>query len=253
MTGLKFIICTILSAILVIGSYIKTTSAQIRRDKISFSETFSRNMIYNSNNPQLTKLDSALYSISEYSKRDRIRVSYIVIGIGVPITFQGLRLLNDPAEFAALAGVLLLVMGVPMIAAGMYGRVNPSKIEKYYMEFRDIPEATPDEAERKLIAGELRFEKFARSMKRMRYITSGMVIAFGISYISEGSEEALLGVSAVGMGTWRFISKSSLEKAYDRYIEKKEIYSSADVGSNLSWNIFPLTEKGIGGALSLDF
>ena len=89
MTGPKFIVCALLTAILVIGSDIKTTPAQIKRDKISFAEAFSGDIVYNSNNPQLTGLDSALYSVSKESKRDRIRGSNIIIGLGAAFTIGG--------------------------------------------------------------------------------------------------------------------------------------------------------------------
>ena len=89
MTGPKFIICALLTSILVIGSDIKTTPAQIKRDKISFNEAFSRNIFNNSDNPQLTELDSALYSVSKESKRDRIRGSNIIIGLGAAFTIGG--------------------------------------------------------------------------------------------------------------------------------------------------------------------
>ena len=102
-------------------------------------------------------------------------------------------------------------------------------------------------------AGELRFEKFARSARRKRYFLSGYFIVGGISFAFEGLKELLPGVSWAGLGVWRYYSKSSLEKAYDRYIEEKELYSNTDIGNNLSWQMFPLPGKGIGGVLLLEF
>ena len=253
MTGPKFIICALLTSILVIGSDIKTTPAQIKRDKISFNEAFSRNIFNNSDNPQLTELDSALYSVSKDSKRERILGSYILIGLGTASIIQGLLLLNDSGEFAIIGAVFFLLNGAIYLPIGLHARSHLSDVEKYYIEFGEIPETTPDKAERKLKTGELRFEKFARSSRRSRYIISGLITAWGISLAFEGSEEFLLGVSMVGMGVWRYKSKLKLEKTYDRYIEKKEIYSSTDVGNNLSWKMFPLPGKGVGGVVSLEF
>ena len=104
MTRSKFIICTTLSAILVIGSNIKHTSAQLKKDKISFTEAFSEDNIYDSNNPQLSELDSALFSISKDNKRERIRGSNIVIGLGAASIIGGLLLLNE-AEKSGILGV----------------------------------------------------------------------------------------------------------------------------------------------------
>ena len=224
MTRPKFIIDATSSAILVIGFNIKHTSAQSKRDKISFTEAFSGDNIYDSNNPQLTELNSVLFSISKETKRDRIRGSNIVIGIGTEFIIQGLLFLNDSEEFAIVGAVLYLLPGAIYLPIGLHARSHLSDVEKYYIEFGDIPEATPEEAERKLKAGELRFEKFVRSVRRKRYIISGYFIVSGIFYAFEGSEEFLFGVSFVGVGVLRYKSKLKLEKAYDRYIEKKEIY-----------------------------
>ena len=95
MTRSKFIICTTLSAILVIGSNIKHTSAQLKKDKISFTEAFSGDNIYDSNNPQLTELNSVLFSISKETKRDRIRgnniraLTLVTISPGKCFLFRG--------------------------------------------------------------------------------------------------------------------------------------------------------------------
>lgn len=258
MTGLKFIICALLTAILVIGSDIKTTPAQIKRDKISFNEAFSQNIFKNTDNPQLTQLDSALYTVSEDKKRERIG-SYILLGIGSTFIIGGLAVLNPPNKSQSesfgqgIVGVLLILIGAPMIPVGLYARLQSSGIEEYYVEFRDIPEATPDEAERKLKTGELMFEKFTRSAKQKRQIGSAIIVAFFSSVIALESDLALFSIFWIGKGTWNYFSKSKLEKAYDNYIAEKEIYSSTDVGNNLSWKMFPLPGKGVGGVVSLEF
>ncbi|MCH7495455.1 MAG: hypothetical protein IH825_05105 [Candidatus Marinimicrobia bacterium] len=95
MTRSKFIIDATSSAILVIGSNIKHTSAQLKRDKISFTEAFSGDNIYDSNNPQLTELNSVLFSISKETKRDRIRgnniraLTLVTISPGKCFLFRG--------------------------------------------------------------------------------------------------------------------------------------------------------------------
>ena len=263
MTFIKFISRSILSVIMVNAVNREAASAQIKTDKITVTAAFSRNIFNNSNlnNPQLVELNRTLYSISNEVKRDRIRNSSINIGLGAAFSLVGLTFLNvsnkDDSEglgqvYAAFLSATFLVSGAAMVTTGVYQRSRPSDVEEYYIEFQNIPEITAEESERKLIAGELRFEELAHSVKRKRHIYSGIFIALGVLAASE-SGDASDGVLMIGAGAWKYFSKSKLEKTYDSYITMKKIYSYTEAGNKLSWKMFPLPGKGIGGVVSLDF
>ncbi|TFB12584.1 hypothetical protein E3V33_05290 [Candidatus Marinimicrobia bacterium MT.SAG.4] len=263
MTYNKYISWSILSVILVIAINRETTSAQLKADKIINTAAFFGNIFnnLNLNNPQLVELNRTLYSLSNEVKRVRIRNSNIFIGLGAAFTIGGLTLLNasnkDDAEgfgeeFAASIATTFLVFGAASVATGVYVRLSPSDIEEYYIVFRDIPETTPEESEKKLKAGELSFEKFAQSARRKRKIWSGIYAALYLSAAAQTGKTSD-GVFWIGVGAWKYFSKSRIEKAYDRYIAMKEIYSYTEGDKNLSWKMFPLPGKGIGGVVSLDF
>lgn len=261
MIYIKFISWSILSLILVIAVNTDTTSAQLRVDKSSITTGLSGKILNNLNNPQLVELNMTLYSLSNEAKRDRIRNSKINIVGGAALTFGGRKLLNasnkDDAEglgkvYAETIGTIFLVIGVASVAMGVYAIQSPSDVENYYIEFQNISETSPEESERKLIAGELRFEKLSDSARKKRHIYSGIYIAFGLSLSAE-SGDISDGILMIGAGAWKYFSKSKLEKAYDSYTTMKEIYSYTEADNNLSWNMFPISGNGIGGVVSLDF
>ena len=210
-------------------------------------------------------LDSKFSQLGATASRGRIVGGWTLIGLGVT---SGLGAASTSSSVDATwrsTAVAFGGLGGVFLTAGTLVLLFPRSAETFPTEFHKMPEDSPENLKKKLIAGELQLSQISRDAAHGRFISGATSIGMGLGYaawflVREGdlnyrtyNNGYLLysGAAIAVLGLWTLLVKGAEEVAYEDYLTWKSqgVTTSSNL-SALSFGFAPVMDQGAGGLFS---
>ncbi len=209
-------------------------------------------------------LDVKFDSLATTALRGRVVGGWTLIGLGVTsgVGAASTSASVDPTwrstavAFGGLGGIFL--------TAGALVLLLPRAVETFPAEYRKMPEETPEQLKKKLIAGELQLSQISKEAAHGRVISGATSIGMGLGYAAwflarEGDQYyrtynngylLYSGAAIAVLGLWTLLVKGAEEVAYDDFLTwKTGGVGSASKLSSVSLGFTPVVDRGAGGGL----